>query len=125
MTNKKALRTDDYLAHMLEAIRRIDEYVTDLDEVSFINSTLAQDVAGESATVDEASSSEEKKPRLSPSQLEPNQTAITDQNLERMEAQFESRGEEFQAFFSSFVDGYVADAAPPEETADKQTMTPK
>ena len=43
MISKKALRTDDYLAHMLEAIRRIDEYVTDLDEVSFINSTLAQD----------------------------------------------------------------------------------
>jgi uncharacterized protein with HEPN domain len=33
----------DYLAHILEAIARIERYVDDLDEVGFLNDELIQD----------------------------------------------------------------------------------
>lgn len=33
----------DYLAHILEAIARIERYVDDLDEVGFLNDELTQD----------------------------------------------------------------------------------
>ncbi len=36
-------RLSDYLAHILEAIERIEEYVSDMDEVTFLASTLVQD----------------------------------------------------------------------------------
>ncbi len=39
----KALRVPDYLGHILEAIERIEEYVSDLDEMSFLASKLIQD----------------------------------------------------------------------------------
>ena len=39
----KALRVPDYLGHILEAIERIEEYVSDMDEMAFLASKLVQD----------------------------------------------------------------------------------
>lgn len=39
----KALRVPDYLGHILEAIERIEEYVSDMDEITFLCSKLVQD----------------------------------------------------------------------------------
>ena len=39
----KALRLPDYLGHILEAIKRIEEYVSDMDEMTFLDSKLVQD----------------------------------------------------------------------------------
>lgn len=39
----KTLRAPDYLGHIIEAIERIEEYVSDMDEVSFLASKLVQD----------------------------------------------------------------------------------
>lgn len=39
----KALRVPDYLGHILDAIRRIDRYTEDMDEVAFLNNELVQD----------------------------------------------------------------------------------
>ena len=39
----KALRVPDYLGHILEAIERIEEYVSDMDEMAFLSSKLVQD----------------------------------------------------------------------------------
>ena len=36
-------RLADYLAHILEAIERIEHYVTDLDELAFLSNKLVQD----------------------------------------------------------------------------------
>ena len=36
-------RLGDYLAHMLEAIERIGEYVSDVDEMAFLGNRLVQD----------------------------------------------------------------------------------
>lgn len=36
-------RLDDYLAHILEAIDRIEEYVSDMDEMTFLENRLVQD----------------------------------------------------------------------------------
>lgn len=36
-------RLADYLAHILEAIERIDQYTEDMDEVAFLGSPLVQD----------------------------------------------------------------------------------
>ena len=36
-------RLGDYLAHMLEAIERIEEYVSDVDEMAFLDNRLIQD----------------------------------------------------------------------------------
>ena len=36
-------RLIDYLKHILEAIQRIEEYVADLDEATFLQNTLVQD----------------------------------------------------------------------------------
>jgi len=36
-------RLGDYLAHMLEAIERIEEYVSDMDEMAFLDNRLIQD----------------------------------------------------------------------------------
>jgi uncharacterized protein with HEPN domain len=43
MTKTDALRIPDYLSHILEALKRIFEYVDDIDEVGFLKNTLAQD----------------------------------------------------------------------------------
>ena len=42
MTNDH-LRLFDYLAHILEAIERIEEYVSDMDEMTFLGNKLVQD----------------------------------------------------------------------------------
>jgi uncharacterized protein with HEPN domain len=39
----KALIVPDYLGHILEAIERIEEYVSDMDELAFLSSKLVQD----------------------------------------------------------------------------------
>lgn len=39
----KALRVPDYLGHILEAIERIEEYVSDMEEMAFLASKLVQD----------------------------------------------------------------------------------
>ena len=39
----KALRVPDYLGHILEAINRIEAYVSDIDEKTFLSSQLVQD----------------------------------------------------------------------------------
>ena len=36
-------RLPDYLNHILEAIERIEEYVSDLDEIAFLGNKLVQD----------------------------------------------------------------------------------
>ena len=36
-------RLGDYLAHMLEAIERIEEYVSDVDEMACLGNRLVQD----------------------------------------------------------------------------------
>lgn len=36
-------RLADYLAHIIEAIERIDRYTEDMDEVTFLNNELVQD----------------------------------------------------------------------------------
>jgi uncharacterized protein with HEPN domain len=36
-------RLADYLAHILEAIQRIEEYVSDMDEITFLGNKLVQD----------------------------------------------------------------------------------
>jgi uncharacterized protein with HEPN domain len=41
--NKHALRAQDYLGHMLEAIKRIGRYTQDLTEAAFIESEMVQD----------------------------------------------------------------------------------
>lgn len=40
---KKASRVPDDLGHILEAIERIEAYVSDIDEMSFLSSKLVQD----------------------------------------------------------------------------------
>ena len=43
MTEKKALRVQDCIEHMLGAIQRIESYVHDLDQAAFERNTLVQD----------------------------------------------------------------------------------
>ena len=43
MTKKDAMRIPDYLEHILEALKRIFDYVDDMDEVGFLNNVLVQD----------------------------------------------------------------------------------
>ncbi|MCL2296736.1 MAG: DUF86 domain-containing protein [Proteobacteria bacterium] len=55
-------RLADYLAHILEAIERIDRYTEDMDEVAFLNSALVQDaVIRNIEIVGEASHNIEKR----------------------------------------------------------------
>lgn len=55
-------RLADYLAHILEAIERIDGYVLDMDELTFLNNTLVQDaVIRNFEIIGEASNNIEKK----------------------------------------------------------------
>ena len=39
----KTLRVPDYLGHILEAIKRIESYISDMDEAAFLSSNLVQD----------------------------------------------------------------------------------
>lgn len=49
-------RVVDYLAHILEAIERIDRYTEDMDELAFLNNQLVQDaVIRNFETIGEAS----------------------------------------------------------------------
>ena len=41
--NRNQRRLADYLAHILEAIERIDRYTEDMDEVAFLGNQMAQD----------------------------------------------------------------------------------
>lgn len=43
MTKADILRIPDYLSHILEALNRIFAYVEDMNEVGFLQNTLAQD----------------------------------------------------------------------------------
>lgn len=43
MTKKDAMRIPDYLEHILEALKRIFDYVEDIGEVGFLTSALVQD----------------------------------------------------------------------------------
>lgn len=43
MSRQQGQRLYDYLLHILEAIDRIGRYTEDLDEVSFLESSMAQD----------------------------------------------------------------------------------
>ncbi len=55
-------RLADYLAHILEAIERIEHYVTDLDELAFLNNKLVQDaVIRNFEIIGEASNNIEKR----------------------------------------------------------------
>ena len=55
-------RLSDYLAHILEAIERIEEYVSDMDEVTFLASKLVQDaVIRNFEIIGEASNNIEKR----------------------------------------------------------------
>jgi uncharacterized protein with HEPN domain len=55
-------RLSDYLAHIIEAIDRIDEYISDIDEVMFLNNRLVQDaVIRNLEVIGEASNNIEKQ----------------------------------------------------------------
>ena len=55
-------RLSDYLAHILEAIERIEEYVSDMDEMNFLASKLVQDaVIRNFEIIGEASNNLEKR----------------------------------------------------------------
>ena len=43
MTKKDAMRIPDYLEHILEALKRIFDYVEDIGEVGFLTHSLIQD----------------------------------------------------------------------------------
>lgn len=43
MSKADALRIPDYLGHIVEAIERIHEYVSDMDELSFLEDKKTQD----------------------------------------------------------------------------------
>ena len=54
-------RLPDYLAHILEAIERIDRYTEDMDELAFLNNQMAQDaVVRNFEIIGEASNNIEK-----------------------------------------------------------------
>ena len=55
-------RLTDYLAHILEAIERIEEYVSEMDELAFLNNKLVQDaVIRNFEIIGEASNNIEKR----------------------------------------------------------------
>jgi uncharacterized protein with HEPN domain len=59
--SRDALALMDYLGHMLEAVGRIQKYVDDVDEVSFLSNRLVQDaVIRNFEIVGEASNNIEK-----------------------------------------------------------------
>jgi uncharacterized protein with HEPN domain len=55
-------RLPDYLNHILEAIKRIEEYVSELDEMAFLGNKLVQDaVIRNFEVIGEASNNIEKR----------------------------------------------------------------
>ncbi len=55
-------RLTDYLSHILEAIERIEEYVADMDEMTFLGNKLVQDaVVRNFEIIGEASHNIEKR----------------------------------------------------------------
>ena len=55
-------RLPDYLNHILEAIERIEEYVSELDEIAFLGNKLVQDaVIRNFEVIGEASNNIEKR----------------------------------------------------------------
>ena len=55
-------RLADYLAHVIEAIERIEQYVCDMDEITFLSNTLVQDaVIRNFEIIGEASNNIEKR----------------------------------------------------------------
>ena len=55
-------RLSDFLTHILEAIERIEEYVSDLDEMAFLENKLVQDaVIRNFEVIGEASNNMEKR----------------------------------------------------------------
>lgn len=55
-------RLSDYLTHILDAIERIDEYVSDMDEIAFFDNKLVQDaVIRNFEVIGEASNNIEKR----------------------------------------------------------------
>ena len=55
-------RLSDYLNHILEAIERIEEYVSDLDEIAFLGNKFVQDaVIRNFEVIGEASNNIEKR----------------------------------------------------------------
>jgi uncharacterized protein with HEPN domain len=55
-------RLSDYLTHILDAIERIDEYVSDMDEIAFLDNKLVQDaVIRNFEVIGEASNNIEKR----------------------------------------------------------------
>ncbi len=55
-------RLSDFLTHILEAIERIEEYVSDLDEMAFLENKLVQDaVIRNFEVIGEASNNIEKR----------------------------------------------------------------
>ena len=55
-------RLSDYFNHILEAIERIEEYVSDLDEIAFLGNKLVQDaVIRNFEVIGEASNNIEKR----------------------------------------------------------------
>ena len=55
-------RLNDYLAHILEAIERIEGYVSDMDELAFLGNKLVQDaVVRNFEIIGEASNNIEKR----------------------------------------------------------------
>jgi uncharacterized protein with HEPN domain len=62
MTFNHQLRLSDYLEHIIESIERIDDYVSDIDEVGFLKSKLVQDaVIRNFEIIGEASNNIEKR----------------------------------------------------------------
>lgn len=62
MTADQQQRLADYLSHILTAIERIEDYVSEMDEVAFLNNTLVQDaVIRNFEIIGEASNNIEKK----------------------------------------------------------------
>lgn len=60
--SRDAQRLSDYLTHILEGILRIEEYVSDMDELAFLNSKLVQDaVIRNFEVIGEASNNIEKR----------------------------------------------------------------
>jgi uncharacterized protein with HEPN domain len=69
--NKHALRLPDYVKHMLAAIERVTSYLTDHDEISFLQTPMLQDaiirnieIVGEAAN--NVLKAEPNMPRLHP-----------------------------------------------------------
>jgi uncharacterized protein with HEPN domain len=59
--NRDLQRLPDYLAHILEAIERIDRYTENIDELAFLNNQMAQDaVVRNFEIIGEASNNIEK-----------------------------------------------------------------